>query len=494
MATPPAFGGWGRAPRGGPGDGSRYADPLDGRLDLDNLDDAAPLDLVGDDLDERPLLAERLRSLLESSGLLPWIRGHRALTAGIAAASVVAVVVAGVWWQGRPQPMADPKVTVTTGGNEPARLIVDTSTGLVTAITQLVLVRSEEPAGTIVDTVGVEGPGLERPQSRVLTARPGDTVTGAVTSQVECSTIEATTAVARASADDYRVVIRRTSALGEVREDSVPMSGSEEWLADIRSSCVQIAAERDLDVQAVFVEPVAGVIATDVKLQVHNDSVEPWSGMHVSPDAGPAIVSNGPDVDIAPGESAWVPVRLWPEDCADPVAPLSDGVPLRAAIGAQEVGLERLNPSFRLPLSTSALDSVAAALRSICTAEPPSASLVRARVAGGTGESSAGTITMYVDVTAPDAFLVEVQTPPPGAGGLVTAFETPVRVVGGVARLHLTWVLPQCFDLLAAGPPTLSVRLVADDVRRPYLLRLHGDPLRINVDRLCGSTISTVVR
>jgi hypothetical protein len=494
MATPPASGGWGRAPRGGPGDGSRYADRLDGRLDLDHLDDVTSLDVVGDDIDERPLLSERIRERLEGVGLLPWIRRHRGLTAGIAAASVVAVVGGGVWWQGRPAPMAEPRVKVTTGGNEPARLVMDPSTGLVTAITQLVLVSSDEPAGTIVDTVGVEGPGLDGAQSRVITALPGDTVTGAVTSQVECSTVDQSTAVARARADDYVVRIRRTSSLGEVREDTVPLSGSEGWLSDIRSSCVQIAAERDLTVQAVSVQPVAGVIATDVRLQVHNDSGEPWSGMHVSTDAGPAIVSNGPDVDVAPGESAWVPVRLWPDDCTDPVAPLSQGVPLRAAIGTQEVGLERLNPAFRLPLSTSALDTVAAALRSVCTATPPSATLVRARVAGGTSDESAGTITMYVDVAAPDAGLVEVQAQPPGAGGQVTAFETPVQVVDGTARLHLTWVLPPCFDLLSSGPPTLSVRLVADELRRPYLLRLHGDPLRLNVDRLCGRTVATVVR
>ncbi|MGE0818316.1 MAG: hypothetical protein AB7O74_06585 [Candidatus Nanopelagicales bacterium] len=494
MATSPASGGRGRTRRDDRAAGSSYADPLDGRLDLDHLDDATPLDVLGDDVDDRPLLSERIRDGLERSGVLPWIRRHRALAAGIAAAAAVAVVVAGVWWEGRPKPMADPRVSVTTGGNEPARLILDASTGLVTAITQLVLVRSDEPTGTTVDTVGVEGPGLQRPQSRVITAQPGDTVTGAVTSQVECSTEEASTAVARAHADDYVVRIRRTSALGEVREDTVPLSGSEEWLSDVRSSCVQIAAERDLEVQAVDVRPVDGVIATDVRLQVHNSSDQPWSGMRVSTDAGPTIVANGQDVDIAPGQSAWVPVRLWPDDCTDPVAPLAQGVPLRAAIGDQEVGLERLNPSFTLPLSPAELDTVAAALRSICTATPPTSTIVRARVAGGTTEESAGTLTMYVDVTAPGAFLVEVQTQPPDARGLVTPFETPTQVVDGVARIHLTWVLPQCFDLLSSGAPELSVRLVADDVRRPYLLRLHGDPLRLNVDRLCGSTVASVVR
>ena len=81
------------------------------------------------------------------------------------------------------------------------------------------------------------------------------------------------------------------------------------------------------------------------------------------------------------------------------------------------------------------LDTVAAAPRSTCTATPPTATLVRARVAGGTTAESAGTLTMYVDVAAPQSFLVEVQALPAGPGGLVTAFESPVIVSNGVARL-----------------------------------------------------------
>lgn len=491
MTTSPPPGGWGRARGGRSEDGTRYGDSLDGRLDLDHLDETTTLDIVGDD--ERPLLSERIREQLESSGVLPWVRGHRALTGGAVVALSVALVASGVWWSGRPTPMADPQVAVTTGGNEPARLIVDVATGQVTAITQLVLLRSDEPAGTTVETIGVVGPGLSRPQSRVISALPGDTVTGAMTSQVECSTPEATGAVVTARARDYRVQIRRTSALGEVREDSVPLEGGEEWLNDVRAACVQIAAERDLIVEAVDVAPVPGVIATDVRLHVRNTSSESWRALHVSTTAGPTIVSNGPDVDVPAGTDAWVPVRLWPEDCTDPVAPLSGGVPLRATIGDAESGAS-IAPTFTLPLDTAALDTVAAALRSTCTATPPTATLVRARVAGGTTSESAGTITMYVDVAAPQSFLVEVQALPAGPGGLVTAFESPVIVSNGVARLHLRWDLPQCFDLLAAGPPKLPVRLVTDEVRRPYVLRLRGDALRLNVDRLCGQTVASVVR
>ena len=489
--SPPA-GGWGRARGGRSEDGTRYGDSLDGRLDLDHLDEATTLDIVGDD--ERPLLSERIREHLESAGVLPWMRGHRVVTGLVATAAAAAVVATGVWWSARPQPMAEPKVSVTTGGNEPARLVVDPSTGHVTAITQLVLVTSDEPAGTYVDTLGVTGPGLVQPQSRVITAQAGDTVTGALTSQVDCASPAATAAVGSARAGDYRVQIRRTSERGDVRDDSVPLAGGEEWLNDIRGACTQIAAERDLAVVAVDVQPVPGVIATDVRLLVRNRSGSTWRAMHVSTDAGPTIVSSGPDVDIPAGEQAWVPVRLWPDDCSDPVAPLAGGVPLRADIGEGPAAAGRTAPTFTLPLDTAALDSVAAALRTTCTATPPTAALVSARVAGSVGDPSAGTITMFVDITAPAAFLVEIQSLPAGPGGQVTAFESPVVVSKGVARVHLRWDLPQCFDLLASGAPRLHVRLVTDDVRRPYLLTLHGEGLRLNVDRICGPTVASIVR
>ena len=488
----PPVHGWGRA-RGGSADpGARYGDSLDGRLDLDRLDDVQALDILGDD--DRPPLSERLREHLAASGAAAWARGHCTLTAGVAVVVVLALVGAGTWWAGRPASMAEPQVSVTTGGNEPARLIVDAATGQVTAITQLVLLTSDEPDGTAVETVGVTGPGLARPQSRVISALPGDTVTGALTSQIECASPGDTAAVASARASDYRVQIRRTSALGEVRDDSVPLAGGEEWLNDVRAACTQLAADRDLTVVSVDVQPVRGAIAVDVSLLVRNTSAEPWGGVHVSTTAGPTIVSNGPDVVLPAGRQARVPVRLWPDDCADPVAPLAGGVPLRASVGDEATATGRLAPVFTLPLGTGALDSVAGALRAVCTATPPTATLVRARVAGGSTAESAGTITMYVDIAAPSSSFVEVQSLPADEDGLVTAFESPVLVTDGVAQVHLRWDLPPCFDLLAAGPPQLPVRLVTGEVRRPYLLTLRGDSLRLNVDRLCGRTVSTVVR
>jgi hypothetical protein len=490
--SPPPHG-WGRARGGSADSGARYGDSLDGRLDLDRLDDDQTLDILGSD-DDAPLLSERIRDALEKAGVLPWVRRHKAVTALVAGAVVLGLLGGGAWWTGRPVPLADPRVTVTTGGNEPARLIVDPATGQVTAITQLVLLTSDEQRGTTVTSLGVVGPGLTDPQSRVIVARPQDTVTGALTSQVDCLAPEATADVVGAQASDYRVLIRRTSALGEVRDDSVPLTGGEEWMNDVRAACVQIAADRDLAVAKVEATPLAGRIATDVRLLVVNRASSPWRALRVSTDAGPTIVSSGSDVDLAANGQAWVPVRLWPDDCSDPVAPLAGGVPLRATLVDDAPSAQTRAPTFTLPLDPSALDTIGRALVTTCSATAPTATVLRARVSTTRSDTSAGVITMWVEVAAPDAGLVEVDDLPAGPGGRVSAFETPVLVSNGVAQLHLAWELPQCFDVLAAGAPTLPLRLVVGDLRRPYQLELRGPSLELNLDRLCGQTVAGVVR
>lgn len=490
--SPPPHG-WGRARGGSADSGPRYGDSLDGRLDLDRLDDDMTLDIVGSD-DDAPLLSERIRDALERAGVLPWARRHRVVTGLAAVAVVMGLLGGGGWWTARSVPLADPRVTVTTGGNEPARLVVDPATGQVTAITQLVLLTSDEQRGTTVTSLGVVGPGLTDPQSRVIVARPQDTVTGAVTSQVDCLAPEATAAVVGAQASDYRVLIRRTSALGEVRDDSVPLTGGEEWMNDVRAACVQIAADRDLAVAQVEATPLAGSIATDVRLLVVNRASAPWRALRVSTDAGPTIVSSGPEVDLAAEGQAWVPIRLWPDNCSDPVGPLAGGVPLRATLVEDGPSAQTRAPTFTLPLAPEALDIIGGALVATCSATAPTATVLRARVSGTRSDTSAGVITMWVEVAAADAALVEVDDLAAGPGGRVSASQTPVLVSDGEAQLHLTWELPECFDVLAAGAPTLSLRLVAGDQRRPYQLELRGSSLELSLTSLCGQTVASVVR
>ena len=79
---------------------------LDGRLDLDDLDAPLDLDVIGAGSDG-PLLSEHVRRLLESSGIAPFVRRHRAVV--VAAGLLTALVLgsAGWWWISRPVPLPD---------------------------------------------------------------------------------------------------------------------------------------------------------------------------------------------------------------------------------------------------------------------------------------------------------------------------------------------------------------------------------------------------
>jgi hypothetical protein len=489
-----------RARRAADAGGAWHGDPLDGRLDLDRLDDphdpygSDPLDLdvLGDD--DGPLLSERVRDWLERRGMLGWVRRHRPLAGLAAGVAALSLVAAGGWWAAQPDRLADEaRVEVTTSGQEPARLIVDVSTGHITGLTQLVLVTSSEAPSVSVDALGVVGPGLSRTTARIPTSVTGAPTTGAVAADISCDLAEDTDAVVASRAGDYRVRVQRTDAsTGEQRIDTVPLVGAEEWLRDVRKACVQIAADRDLQVRRVEASQVPGQVAADIRMLVANRADRPWRSVRVSTLGAPSVVAATPDVDIPAGSQEWVTVRLWPDDCAAPVRPLAQGVPLRAALEEGIAVTESRAPTFYLPLTTG-LDAVAAALRQTCTAAPPTATITKARVSGSSIQDGAGTIDIWIDVQVPPGSVVEVQEPLADRAGVVRPFEDVVAVgPDGVAQVRVQWEVPGCFAMLQAGPPVLSVR-VASDLRRPYRLPLTGEAMRTNLVRLCGTTAGSVV-
>ena len=72
----------------------------DGHLDLDDLDLATSLDVVGDD---EPRLGELIAARLESAGVTPWLRRHRVVLAATSSVVVLALVAGGVVWLRRPR-------------------------------------------------------------------------------------------------------------------------------------------------------------------------------------------------------------------------------------------------------------------------------------------------------------------------------------------------------------------------------------------------------
>ena len=76
--------------------------------------------------------------------------------------------------------------------------------------------------------------------------------------------------------------------------------------------------------------------------------------------------------------------------------------------------------------------------------------------------------------------------------GQLAALAFPVPVRDGRARLDLRWELPGCAAVLRGDRPRLTVTLVGEQ-RRPYLLPLRGDDLRLVLARLCGDEVAAVV-
>jgi hypothetical protein len=92
---------------------------------------------------------------------------------------------------------------------------------------------------------------------------------------------------------------------------------------------------------------------------------------------------------------------------------------------------------------------------------------------------------------------MEVDAGGPTAGGELTPLDAPVHLDHGTGVLHATWTLPVCADLLVAGLPRFGVALVSFDAnggeRRPYLMPVRGEALRVALVRLCGEAARGLV-
>lgn len=470
--------------------------PLDGRLDLDHLDgvtDLGGLEVLPDD---SPGLREALARRLEDSGALPFVRRHR--TAVVAAATAGAVAVAGLaaYALTRPAPMPErPAVAVRAAGTDPtASVQVDVTTGRFTAVAQNLTVASEEPEGVTVALVRLAGPGLAPSGGAAIGIAAGHedpylTVPG----QLACDDEASATSAVSSTPDDFGVVVRRTSAEGETRDDVVPLAGAATLAGLVQRACLERAVVRDLRVGAVQVDPVPGVVAVDLDLELTNVSQRRWSGVQIAAAAQPVVTNDGRAVELEPGTSGHLHARLWPQDCADPAASLRAGLLLSTDLGpsGRAPGAVDTHPSVPLALPAAALDAVAGAAQAQCGYEIPRAEVVRARLREGSQDGSGGVIDLVLRMTTPGAGLVEVDHLGDGslALGELFAYESPVHAVDGAADVKAQWRLPACGVLVSEGLPRLHV-VLAGEVRRPYLVRLKGDALAPVLFRLCGPEVS----
>jgi hypothetical protein len=470
---------------------------LDGRLDLDDLEATLDLDVIGADPD-RPLLSEHVRRILESSGIAPFVRRHRAPV--VAGSLVVALLLgsAGWWWASRPVPLPDaPLVLVKTSGPDQEQVTVDAGDGSVVGLTLTVAVASVERVGVELDLLTLTGPGLSpSPSGRI--SRVDTSVTDAVSTVsagLDCTSSASAAAAIAAEPGDFGVVVRRVAPEGETRDDRIRLVGAQRLAQLVRSICLQEVADRELEATSVRITPVPGVAAADLEITLTNAAVRVWPGVRVSTGALPWLVTMRPPTDVAPGGSATLRARLWLQDCANPAVALSGGLRLRSTFSAEDSepnAADNVGNTFSVPVDTTQLARVSSAFAGLCTSPAPSATVTQAIVHSGGSDTTAGTLELTLVVHAQDADLIEVDQGLRATGGTLTPLESPIHLTGGTGVLTAAWELPRCVDLLGSGLPRFSVNLVRLDAtadRRPYSMAIRGEALDDALRRVCGTTV-----
>lgn len=482
-----------------PGD-ARASGSFDGRLDLDALDDGRDpmldLDVIGDD---RATLRESLARRLEDSGLRRFVAKHRRAFTAAAVVAALVVVTGTVWWVRRPGPLPAPQLVARAAGAEPtAALVQDVDSGVYTGVQQKLLLTGAEPPGVALRLLGIAGPGLVvDPRGPGVPAEAGPTGSPlTVGARLSCLTPEATTAALSSSVDDYTLVVRRASPEGEIRDYRVPLVGSLTLVGLVHRACLQIALDRDLVVSSVTAAPYPGVVALALDVDLSNASPRVWTGLQVAAAAQPVVLNDGPQVQLEPGTSGHLRAQFWPEDCADPVGALRDGVAVEADLGptGRDPSQGPTSTSALLRLPGQMLDDVEKLAAARCGTTPPRGSVSWARLREGGGNGSGGVIDLGFTLTTPNAGIVEVDHLGDGSAsvGELFAYDSPLHSVDGVASIKAQWRLPSCQAILRDGLPRLHV-VLAGDVRRPYLVTLTGEPLRPVLFRLCGQEVADLL-
>jgi hypothetical protein len=471
-------------------------DPLDGRLDLDDLD--APLDLesIGDDHDD-PYLSERVRAWLDEKGVLPWVRRHRVVLASASAVALVAVSIAGITYVRRPVPLpAQPRLVLTSSGADVDQVQVDTASRPHN-LTLSVVLTSAEARGVTMTLLGLTGPGLvDNPggiHEEVDPSQPDRALQ--TTAGIDCSEATTFAAVLAATPASYGVVVRRTSSGGDSRVDTVPLRGGSRLAAVVRQQCVQAAADRQLVVHSVGLTPLPDAVGLDLSLTVGATSGSAWNIERVVADPGSALTSSDGPTYASPERAAVLTATLYPSDCGHPLRDIADGIPVQAAPAGSSID-GGAGTQVLLPLPPDARTRIVELLATQCGTQPVTALIDQVITHEGSSVDSGGTLELRMHLVAPGAFVLPIDDTTTEAGRLHPD-ESPAAVTDGVATPVITWEVPPCARLARTGVPDLRVRAVVvqgeQTVERPYLLTLGGDELRVGITRLCGDSVAARV-
>ena len=301
-----------------------YAAPVgeagDGRLELDELgtviDHASSLDaptrrevLEGNDA---TTWAERL----ESAGITPWLRRHRAALAATTAVLLVAGVATSAYLRGRP-PEQDMTVAVAVEDWAPldggGGLSSDGSGTLSAAYRALPLT-----AGTRIRILGIEGPGIRVTRADQRSDRPeedGSSVADVV-AVVGCDGLR----LEGATSDDYRLRVQQTDAYGRTTTGSatVPALTAEQWVGAVVGPCVQQQVTERVVTKGVRVSGDVAARSITAVVSLHSGYDHDLILTPSMSGQSTAVFTAADQTFVAPGSDVDVPVRMRVTDCSDP--------------------------------------------------------------------------------------------------------------------------------------------------------------------------------
>ncbi len=452
----------------------------DGRLDLDDLgeviDGATTLDeVVGE---EHPTTwGERL----ESAGVTPWVRRHRVVVAGVAAAVVAVGAVA--WVRHDPRPPDDGLAHVAVVDSivgDQAQSIEGSSPGLFAGNYTLVRQRPDE---TLL-LLGITGPGVRASTGgrAVQDSRDPDRTSTTVVALAGCDDPR----VLAATQDQYRLKVRRTDAYGRTVDTSepLPLGSGGRWDVALSSYCLQTLTQSGVHVDSVraSADPTSNQVALDLGLR-STLGVDLELGVVSYPYLQVRPVET--TVTVPSGRTASLRVLLSVQDCSWPHL---QGT-LTAVNGQYGVGVEdrTLDTSVRvLPSTTTPSDPqlaasatlawspslarpVTQALAAVCANLPryvarvlssgPAPEAVRAlAVRRQPGDTTVAVVRSVVDVStnASRVTVTDQLTQSEIDQGSVPSIATSTaRTVDGVARVTVDWTM----SCAGSSPPTMRLLL-----------------------------------
>jgi len=471
----------------------------DGRLELDELgsviDHASSLDaqrrddvLEGND-------ATPWTERLQSAGITPWIRRHRAALAAATAVVLVAGTATAGYLRSRP-PAQD--MTVSASVND---WVSDTSSGSGVLNSSPGMLGSTYRAtpghpGDTLRILGIAGPGIRASTAHPLSdhAAEDGSVIADVAAVVGCDD----PATGTATANDFRLRIEQTDVYGRSTTGLVdlPLVDAGQWVDSIVPSCVQQQLAEHVPARATRItgDIAARVLTVDTAL--HNGfrsdlTVSPMTGSGRSVYIAGQLVLVPQDADVA------IPVRIRVTDCADPrlddaYVPSPDGngpsaqragLNLFANVGA---GDATYGGGLVVPFSPVQEAQVTSLLGQMCRGVPPAT--VTVLIAGNSpsdvvsrfslgGDPSLVGLRMQVDVaTTAQHVAISDGTAPEDLrnGAVATVLTVSAGARGGHAHLTVDWAVvcssPQ-------SPPTVSLTLTSGSHSWPVRATLSDQHL-----------------